>query len=211
MTPELITFERQIASYPLRFWPERRALVEDMRFPPMRTVFRQESQRFERPPTQDEFEVACIIAWPGPFPCYLETAIRARLARAYASLVREQHFGLALTEACSELGLRVRESEDLDLRYGIDYVVCNGVASAGIAVRQGTERSREYAARKSWRQQGCVLTAELTRFNRYEVGDFWLYKPGWVKQFIQRQVIPSLNLASKGGNESWHRETTSTR
>jgi len=184
-------FARTIALYSLRFTPDRLGVVEDMRFPQMRVVLRQETQRLGRPPTQDEFAQACILAWSGPFPRDLETPIRARLARAYASLVREHHFGLVLREICGPQGLEVLDSDYLDLGQGIDFAIEGPAGKVAIAVQQATRRAWSFANRKAWRRcvGWSVITAELGFENRMTCGQFWLFRPEWIKQFVQEQVI----------------------
>ncbi len=200
-------YELMMRGYPLRFIPVRDEAVENLRFPSMRGAFRDLEALLGRPPRQGEFEEACIAAWRGPFPRGLETPIRARLARAYPSFLRERHFGLLLAEACTRVGLQVQESEALDFA-GIDYVVSDGVGQVGIAVRQGTARSRLYAQRRTRRYERVmpVVVAELQRDNRWACGRFWLYRAAWVQQLVDTEVAHRLTDRVTASDGSRSRE-----
>lgn len=189
----LINLEGSLLGRSLAFSPLRDPAVESARFPSLVATFWSLVDHNGCPPPQRDFARA-VADHPlvGRLP---REAVLARAARAYPSLVRQQHF---------EYLLRTRfrwvlRSEELDLA-GLDFLILRQGRGYGVGLSTETEDAHHWREVKDERQGELpVPVLELyAEPDRHRVGDFWLHPPEDVDQveaFITRQQVAHLDEA----------------
>jgi hypothetical protein len=137
------------------------------------------------PPTQRDFAQAVA---DDPLVARLpRQAVLARAARAYPSLVRQQHF---------EYLLRARfrwvfRGDELDMA-GVDFLVLRSGRGYGVGLSTETEDARTWRDLKETRhgELPVPLLDLYAEPNRHVIGDFWLHPPedvDRVETFMARQ------------------------
>lgn len=177
--------EKQIANYELRFDALKDDEIE-WRYqpPPFITAFLAFIEKFQRVPSQDEFEEFYITQnraalndeflrkWNQSERAAKKRALLARLRRAYPSFVREIYL-LALLR---ENGLAVEYNAAQDVEGGVDLMVAQGKQKTQLHIFLDSPRARQGRAKKNKRHAfaGKHLDVTLRREECKIVGKFWL-------------------------------------
>jgi hypothetical protein len=181
----LINLENSLVARSLAFSPLRDPAVEQARFPNLIATYWGLVDHNGCPPTQRDF--MRTVADDPLVRKLPREAVLARAARAFPSLVRQQHFEYLL-----RLRFRwVLRGDELDLS-GLDFLILHHGRGYGVGLSTETEDARRWREVKDERQGELpVPVFELyARPDQYRVGDFWLHAPEDVDQveaFIARQ------------------------
>jgi hypothetical protein len=181
----LLNLEAALGARSLSFSDVRDPAVEQARFPGMVAIYWGLVDGNGCPPTQGDF--MRLVADDPLVRGLPRQAVLARAARAYPSLVRQQHF---------EYLLRARfrwvfRGDELDLA-GIDFLILRDGRAYGVGLSTDTEDARSWRERKDARHGELpVPVVDLyAEPDRYVIGDFWLHPTedvDRVEAFIARQ------------------------
>jgi hypothetical protein len=181
----LINLEGTLQGCSLAFSPVRDPAVEQAKFPSLVALYWSLVDHNGCPPTQRDF--ARAVAEDVLVRGLPRQAVLARAARAYPSLVRQQHF---------EYLLRARfrwvfRGDELDMA-GLDFLILRGGRAYGVGLSTETEGGRGWQERKGARH-GELPVPVLDLYaepDRHVIGDFWLHPAedvDRVETFIARQ------------------------
>ena len=175
-----------LARYTLDFPDVRLPEVENARFPSLVGIYWSLAASGEPPtPTLFADEVARALARESGKS--LDPAgVRARAARAYPSLVRQQHFEALLRRRYSA----THHSESLD-HLGIDIAVVDEGLVVGLRLAYDSAAARLWRERKERRHplpSGLPCLDLFARAGELGVGEFWLHhrtQVGEVERFFE--------------------------
>lgn len=184
--PSTAEIEKQISNYRLHFSPIKDRQVEwEFQAPPFVAAFLELVERRRRIPSQEEFcdsyvrknrgilQSEFAEKWPVVTTrAEKETALIARLERAYPSFVRDVYL-LALLR---ENGIDANYDQVHDVQNGMDLVIRAAGATLSIHVFLHTERARRGRAIKEQRHTyaGNHVDLIVRSHECKHVGDFWL-------------------------------------
>ncbi len=181
--PDSETIKATIKNYSLRFSDVKDTVVEwESRFPMFVDAFYDYVLSENTIPTQDDF-YACYIdrnsASLSDKNLSKETAdaLKARIYRAYPSLVRDIFFNKYVKE--NLISAKVVYNGDLDVSEGIDLMVSIDNLHCGINLYTDTKRSHEGRMKKKSRHdcfENVIYVDFPVNFNgSLRCGDFFLY------------------------------------
>lgn len=185
------TIEAQIASMKLIFLVQKDHDIEWKTMPPMFIYsFYNFIAIYNRIPTQIEFWNFYYQENKNNFTDKVKKSLRAlqaRAFRAYPSFVRDIHFYYVLIE--SEMFDRVLYHPDIDIKYGIDFVVRYKEKNYGINCYIDTPRSHQGREKKQFRHEKLkkliLINLAVNFKGSKKCGPFYLYSQRELTQLLK--------------------------
>lgn len=185
------TIEDQIAPMKLTFFVQKDNEIEWKTMPPMFIdSFYKFVAHYNRIPPQTEFWNFYCHENKDNFTDKLKKSLRAlqaRAFRAYPSFVRDIHFYYVLAE--SNLFDRVFYHPEVDVKYGIDFVVRHKEKNFGVNCYIDTPRSHQGREKKQFRHgkpKNLILIDLPVNFKgSKKCGQFYLYSQRELTQLLK--------------------------
>lgn len=192
--------EAQLQSMTLAFFMEKDEQIEWKTMPPMFIYsFYRFIAKFHRLPNQAEFWQFYLHENQSLFSEQIKShlsALQARAYRAYPSLVRDIHFYYILAE--SDYFDQVLYHPEIDVKYGIDFIIQYKHRYFGVNCYISTPRSFQGREKKQFRHEKLrqlILVDLPVRFKgSKKCGPFYLYSQRELDQLIailNQRVSPS--------------------
>lgn len=185
------TIETQIAPMKLTFLVQKDNEIEWKTMPPMFIYsFYQFISNHNRIPAQTEFWNFYCQENKNNFTDKVKKSLRAlqaRAFRAYPSFVRDVHFYYVLVE--SEMFDRVLYHPDIDIKYGIDFVVRYKEKNFGVNCYIDTPRSQQGREKKQFRHSKVKNLIHIDLPVHFKgskkCGQFYLYSQRELSQLLK--------------------------